>query len=220
MDLSQIVKKYYASACGTQEDISRDKKMIDEFSSDGSDCNPLLIKSWMLDYSLWQGISNSDRDKVVEAIPRIISGCPAAFDQTNRTEFVRKVYRHVFIGLYETVNRNWLSATSKLLWCKYPADFVIFDSFVERSIIVMQWFNDELAEMTRIGAPPKAITGRNHDEYIDFYMRFSQMVYALFMQACSTLVECREATKQSYPYDIRIFDKILWLTANRNSRNE
>jgi hypothetical protein len=216
MDLKRIIKSHYAFVCRTQRGFEHDTEMVKMFARE-IPYSPGQLKSWMYKYGLWQGIPDDNRELIVNAIPEILNSLPDKFDQANRSAFTRSAYQVMFSGLYDSVNRNWLSASSKLLWCKYPADFIIFDAFVERAIIVMQWFDDHLVHLPRLGAPPKSITPKNISEYIDFYMRYNEMVFRLFVYTSDTLNECRTATNEPYPYDIRIFDKILWLTANRNA---
>jgi len=214
MNVSRIIEKYYEKACNTQREIGRDAKMIDMLAN-GENYNPELVMSWMRDYGLWQGIKAEDRNKIVSSIPKIFKNLPSKFEQSDRSDFTRTVYSTVFMGFYDQVNRNWLSASSKLLWCKYPHDFVIFDAFVERAVIVMQWFDAHLEGLPRLGAPPKKITPNNISEYVDFYMRYSDFIWAIFERERQTLEQCRVRQNQDYQYDIRILDKILWFAANR-----
>lgn len=109
-----------------------------------------------------------------------------------------------------------MSATSKLLWCLYPRDIVIYDAFVHRALVVLQCVDPDLAGTERIGAAPKINAPTHIDPAVAGYMRYQALVGKLLTVHTPTLNELRLKHKEQYPYDIRIVDKLLWMIGNSN----
>lgn len=68
---------------------------------------------------------------------------------------IEKLYSELFVALNRQVARSWMSATSKLLWCLYPDDIVIYDAFVHRTLVVMQFIDGDLVRLTKDRRCPK-----------------------------------------------------------------
>jgi hypothetical protein len=107
--------------------------------------------------------------------------------------------------------RSWMSATSKLLWCLYPRDIVIYDAFVHRTLVTLQCVDPDLAGTERIGAAPKIETHAHIDPAVAAYIRYQSLVRRLLTVHTPALNELRRQHKEQYLYDIRIVDKLLWM---------
>ena len=92
--------------------------------------------------------------------------------------------------------RDFTSLASKALWLCYPDSVPIFDSFVQRAL----WVISKLE-------PDIALLPDNNPEY----RKFVHLWKALNERYATTL---NNMDIGSYPYRVRIFDKILWLIGN------
>jgi hypothetical protein len=213
MNLENAIRKHYQTASAIQNKITGDPPMVAIMQGQQT-FNGVVAKRWMEDYGLFQGVKGPARQMVLMAVQSHlgqVNGTPIGI---NRDADIASKYTRLYSALYAVCPRAWTSATSKLLWCAFPTDIVIFDSFVERFIIVMQWFDDELTNWPRLGDAPAVHSAADIPQAVDFYMRFQKMVYALFQQHRAVFGALRQQHNVTYPYDIRIFDKIMWLTAN------
>ena len=82
------------------------------------------------------------------------------------------------------------SLTSKALWCCYPYDVPIFDSYAVDALRV-------ISRLSRIAPEP------NQSEYACFVDVWSQ-VYSEIV----SVIE--EADLNGYPYKVRVLDRLLW----------
>lgn len=123
-------------------------------------------------------------------------------------------YSELFTALFFEVNRSWMSATSKLLWCIYPNEVVIYDAFVKRTLVVMQCLDSELARFPRIGVAPPVAHASNIASAVKHYMNYQDMVKNIFERNSALLSELREKHRETYLHDIRIVDKLLWMIGN------
>lgn len=150
MSFGAYLESHYVIACNKQRGIPRDTEMV-AMLQDGPP-NDALVKSWMRDYGLFQGIAGQHRDAITK---RFLDFARSHARHSLVTdEVVKELYADLFTALYLQVPRSWMSATSKLLWCLYPKEFVIYDAFVHRTLVVMQCIDSDLSEFPRIGAAP------------------------------------------------------------------
>lgn len=101
--------------------------------------------------------------------------------------------------------------TSKLLWCRFPDDAVIFDSFVERAITVLQWVDPALRQVNnQLGSAPSD-PGRI-DEMVSYYVRYQTLVFTLYRYYSSKLNQlCASYPDPNRcPHPLRLFDRFLW----------
>lgn len=212
MNFSNYLKTRYTSACEMQRAIASDLNMVTMFQAGG---NPdvVIVRQWMQSYGLFQGICHEDRVKIVNSFVEFAKNHQRFISEPTNTQ-IKVVYIQLFNSLYAAVPRSWASATSKLLWCLYPNTIVIYDAFVLRTLSVMQCLDDSLAEFPRIGAPP--VIGSENEIQImaDHYMNYQSMVQKLLAEYKQALGDLRIEHKETYPYDIRIMDKLLWMIGN------
>ncbi|MDQ3819918.1 MAG: hypothetical protein M3362_19895, partial [Acidobacteriota bacterium] len=104
---------------------------------------------------------------------------------------------------------------SKLLWCIFPNEVVIYDKFVWQALVVMQCLDPELASFPRIGNPPTSIkTESGINLAVNHYMNYQDMVRHILQRNLPALRELRETRNETYPHDIRIVDQTLWRIGN------
>lgn len=207
MSFRAYLESHYIAACNLQRGISRDPQMIAMLRDGPQDVS--LVKSWMRDYGLFQGITSQNREAIVN---RFI-----AFSRSHTKtslvsrEALSELYSELFTALYREVARSWMSATSKLLWCLYPDDIVIYDAFVHRTLVVMQCIDGDLSGFPRIGPTPKIEKETDIEIATVHYMNYQDMVRKLLSVHAKALSDLRRVNSETYQYDIRILDKLLWM---------
>ncbi|MGK0288862.1 MAG: hypothetical protein ACI86H_000283 [bacterium] len=213
MILRDFIESNYKTACAMQHEIVRDSKMKLMLSS--RSINKPLVMSWMLDYGLFQGIKATDREAIIQKYYTLVFH-ESFVSKTLNTDQIKIIFYQFLLGFYETVPRKWLSATSKLLWCSFPDKVVIYDAFVERALVVLQGITPYLINMPRIKTSPTIKSISDIDSAITFYMNYQSMVLAILSEHQSQLETLRTTYNESYPHDIRIIDKLLWMLGNPN----
>lgn len=211
MDIETYIKSNYVTACKIQRSITKDEKMKSMLQK--GDDNEKLVISWMKDYGLFQGITSIHREKVARNFLSFAKNIDSTIDITNK-DTLKSIYSKLYKVLFNTVNRSWMSATSKLLWCIYPDNIVIYDSFVERALVVMQCLDPELSKFPRISVAPKVTRKSDIALATNYYMNYQGMVKNLYERNIKILNELRNKYGETYPHDIRIVDKLLWMIGN------
>jgi hypothetical protein len=213
LSLNAFIESNYQTACEMQHGIVKDSKM--KLMLESRVINKQLVMSWMRDYGLFQGIRTSDREAIVNKYAVLI------FDTTDcnknpNTKQIEVMFHQFLSEFYETVPRKWLSATSKLLWCSFPDNIVIYDAFVERALVILQGVTSYLADMPRIKTSPVIKTTNDIDIAVNYYLNYQGMVLAIVTEHQKQLNELRSKHNETYPHDIRIIDKLLWMLGNPN----
>lgn len=205
--LEKFIRDNYSTAVGMQLEIKKDEIMIQRIKDQSLE--PELVRSWMRDYGLFQGISGEIRESIAQSF------CDFTYTREHKSLVLGDDFAEVYDLLFNKSSRKWLSASSKLLWCLYPHEVVIYDSFVERVILVLQHLEPSLANVNFEKAP-------GHKEgsgaIKDYYLIYAGNVQKLFKAYQPQLEELRRQHNPSYEYDIRIFDKLLWILGSPNSK--
>ena len=215
MTFERYLKKNYVVACEMQCQIVSDGKIVKSLRENST--NLQLVKSWMVSYNLFQGINTAQRDAIANGFLQFSRNYKSSNRQLTSTD-IEEQFGELLLALYRIVNRSWLSATSKLLWCIYPDQVVLYDSFVYRSLTVFQCVDADLTAFPRIGSPPKFDSEASINKAVQHYMGFQNLVKHLQQVHQPALDRLREKNKEtcSYEYDIRIIDKLLWMIGNAN----
>jgi len=208
MSFKRYLTDNYPRACQLQRDIVEDATVKAALRNNSLDV--ALVTSWMTHYNLFQGRTTDQRRRVAMRFLRFAKDADKRANLADR-KVLQAAYAKLFRALYDEVNRSWMSATSKLLWCIYPDTVAIYDSFVERALIVMQVLDDGLARFPRIGSPPSVKSVEDIAGATAYYLNYSDMVRHLFERHTGTLNKLRKQYNESYPHDIRIIDKMLWM---------
>ena len=215
MSLEAYIRNNYAAACKMQRDIVKDEAMKLMLARGDQDIS--LVKSWMRDYGLFQGLTTENENKIANKFLLFSTSVGSTTSVADR-KILEEKYSELFKMLFSQINRSWVSATSKLLWCIYPNEVVIYDSFVWRSLVVMQCLDTELANFPRIGVAPKVTRELDIALAVKHYMNYQDIVKNIFERNSATLNELRGKYKETYPHDIRIIDKLLWMIGNPKQR--
>jgi hypothetical protein len=206
MSFRAYLESHYDDVCDLQNRFEHDRKMV-KMLRDGPDDRD-LVKSWMTAYKLFQGITTPNRQAIVARFLKFARERKSTTRNPNEKE-IATLYTDLFGALHGVVARSWMSATSKLLWCLYPNTIVIYDSFVHRTLIVMQHIDDDLASCPRVGAAPRIKGKAGLEAATRHYMDYQAMVRRLQKQHGQLLRDLRrKRRKKTYPYDVRIIDKL------------
>ena len=212
MSFKKYLEDKYAVACEMQRQIVEDPLMIDMLRTGGTDHE--LVKKWMRNYGLFQGIEGDARNKIAKRFLTFAHQHRRATRINDAT--IADLYRELLSSLYKVKSRSWMSATSKLLWCLYPRDIVIYDAFVHRALVALQCVDPDLSGTERIGGAPKIKAPAHIDPAVGAYMRYQALVRMLLHVHTPTLDALRKRHKEQYQYDIRIVDKLLWMIGDSN----
>lgn len=213
MSFDAFIRNHYVRACDLQRQIDdRDDNKIKRMLASGNHDKD-IVKHWMRGYALFQGITAHDREKIAK---RYLAFMASADTPSSIADgmVLESIYSKLFTALFLEVRRSWMSATSKLLWCKYPDQIVIYDSFVERALIVMQCLDGDLVAFARIGVAPKVKHKTDIAAAVEHYMNYQRVVRHILTQHSKILNDLRQKHSEPYPHDIRIVDKLLWMIGN------
>lgn len=212
MSFKRYLEEKYSIACEKQRQIREDPLIVDMLCTGGTDHE--LVKKWMRNYGLFQGIEGDARNKIAKRFLTFAQQHRRATRINDAT--IAALYRELLSALYEVKARSWMSATSKLLWCLYPSDIVIYDAFVHRALVTLQCVDPDLSGTERIGGAPKIEAPTDIDQAVAAYMRYQALVRKLLRVHTPTLDALRSRHKEQYQYDVRIVDKLLWMIGDSN----
>ena len=206
---AEAYERHFQEARQLQAELTHDINMINALAAGTASCQQ--ISTWMRHYGLFQGINNSDRDRIASQFQ--------SFAKHNAhkpldPDTLQSMFGMLHESLCKTVNRTWLSATSKLLWCLFPHDVVIFDAFVHRTLVVLQALDPGQLSHSRIGNPPSISNRASTADVVGWYMHYQSMVGHLHAQTADIRAWMKRVRPNGYPYDIRITDKVLWIMGN------
>jgi hypothetical protein len=152
------------------------------------------VLSWLQSYQVFQGIHGPQRLAIAAAV---LDWADSHDLQTDLTSTNALVNAHAeLMAVCTQANerkRDFTSLASKALWLCYPARVPIFDRFAQRTLWVISKLETDIALLP--DTEPE-------------YHQFVHLWRALYDRYAIALNELPLGT---YPYRVRIFDKILWL---------
>lgn len=203
----------YQAVCKMQRSVNEDHDAAMVAGLRTNQVTNAQIISWMRVYDLWRGVGTSDRTLVANRVRK--------FSREDRPRWFntpaqgQQMFGRLHRKLAPNGERKWLSATSKLLWCLYPARIPMYDRFAHRSLVVLQRLEPALAHLPPLNETPQGRQGEDGlaaaERYGAHYGQYYAMVKALMAENEGRLKQLRVRHNESYPYDIRIIDKTLWL---------
>jgi hypothetical protein len=145
--------------------VPRDAAMMALMQNNGSSASHSsadikTVNDWMREYGLFQGINGGMRSKIVNAALNTVPTISMPTGATRTRNDIETAFRLLYTKLHSVSKRKCISATSKLLWCRFPDDIVIYDSFVERAVTVLQHIDSSINNLTPkpiLGSPPNII---------------------------------------------------------------
>lgn len=208
--IKDFIKSNFEKVIEIQNSFDHDSKMI-KYAANKS-LNNDMVKSWMTQYNLFQGINNESRINIANAFINYNENIKSDNSINIKTHF-----QDLHLELFKINNRKWLSATSKLLWCLYPNQIVIYDSFVEKAVTVLQCIDPDLVLLPRISNCPKLKNESDIELVTDYYMNYQDIVKKILFKNQDIITEMKSKYDLKYNYDIRIIDKLLWLLGDADS---
>src|SRR4051812_1610222 len=113
MSFRDYLQSHYVGACELQRsgDLKLDSEIVAMLQQGPS--TPDLVKRWMKNYGLFQGITNQQRSAIVERFLEFANSQVKTLGVSDKE--IVSLYSELFTTLYRQVPRSWMSATSKLL---------------------------------------------------------------------------------------------------------
>jgi hypothetical protein len=207
--LEKFIRSNFDEAIKIQSAFEHDLEMVK--SAKENTLNNLMVKDWMRGYGLFQGIKNEVREQIANEYINFVK-LKQGKDLNLENDF-----KELHKRLHKVCKRKWLSATSKLLWCMHPNDVVIYDAFVERSIAILQCLDKDLAKLPRVDYPPNIKKSNGQDLITKHYINYQNLVILLYQKYQNLISKLKSESSVNYEFDIRIFDKLLWIMGDLNS---
>jgi hypothetical protein len=201
IDLNQIVEHFLDEALwqcrneGLREDDAVIRFLNDRNQS--TDARRAEVLKWLRYYGVLRGLTEGDRNAVANVIVDFADArgpMVSPFSQVEILEKFNDLHNRCTLGVRRNKDetaRNLTSLTSKALWCCYPEDIPIFDSYAQRAL----WI---LSRLMGIPQPADATV----------YGRFVSVWFPLYRGIERTLEDARLG---NYRYKVRVFDRILWI---------
>jgi hypothetical protein len=225
--LRTFIEINYQAALVVQTGIQIDQLIVPMLAGAGS-YDEMVAKRFMAKYNLLRNCSREEIKHILAAFHRFwlewrekegTSEC----EQSLTSAAVEERFTDLFKRLYRVKPRNWISATSKLLWCMYPRQLVIYDRFVQTALTTLQPLEPALASMSpyeRIGSPQAPEDKNGIGISVKHYMRVWAMVHVLLTAYGTQLAVLQKkhgvALERSYIWDIRVLDRLLVFLGNPN----
>ncbi|MDD2662528.1 MAG: hypothetical protein PHD19_02090 [Dechloromonas sp.] len=211
MSFSIFLKEHYEQAREIAVSDA-DAEMIKSLAD--SNCHVDQVIKWMTSYGLFQGIGGETRQDIANAFLDFAKSherLPAPL----KLDKAKGIFETLLRELYKANQRSWISATSKLLWCLYPNDIAIYDSFVHRSLTVLQSLEPALSSLKPLTNAPRIDSEAKIGAAGDYYGNYLAMIKRLQDENLAFLNE-QSQSRDKQPPDIRIIDKILWMIGDPN----
>lgn len=223
ISLESILDRYFVWAIKEQaklydcEDSIRrhkaDIQAIDAACNLANQNRFLITKNWLRAYGVFQGITDDQRDAIVNAIHCFYDlnhAVSEVMDTDLQISRALELFTQLsgYLALIDGNKRRLISLTSKALWCRFPDLIPMYDQYALAATIYIHKLElDEPFDHSKI-LTPRNKTKREKDimDY-EVYLRNYLPMYAKFKtRIISKLID----ENVDYRYPIRIFDKSLW----------
>lgn len=211
MSFSDFLKEHYETARNDATNDA-DARMIESLTN--GNCQTAQVRTWMTNYGLFQGIDGDTRTIIANAFLNFANDHKRL--QSLGIDEAKSVFEDLLGQLFDARPRSWISATSKLLWCIYPKDMAIYDSFVHRSLTVLQSLEPALSNFKPLGDRPRINGEEDIKAAGEHYGNYLTMIKCLIGENQAFLNE-QGKNRDKQPPDIRIIDKILWMIGDPNT---
>lgn len=196
IDMAEIVKRFIGDALEDQQELLQyDRAVMDALSTPTDKSSADAVIRWLRLYKVLRIKKQTHRP-----IARAILNYADELDR-NTLPLEGRGLLKAYEDLHEAVQRvgpkkrdgakrGLISLTSKALWCLSPETVPIYDSRALNAVTT-------LSRLSGIQVPAES-----------GYAGYIQMWQKLYGMARPTI---KAADLNGYPYEVRIFDKILWL---------
>jgi len=152
------------------------------------------IRSWLQSYQVFQGIEGPRRIAIATAVLNWADTCDPQRSLATVDDLTTA--HEEMMAVCELANgdkRDFTSLASKALWLCYPDAVPIFDSFAQRALWVISKLESDITTLAGTASE---------------YRKFIHVWKTLYDRYARAINEIESGT---YPYRVRIFDKVLWL---------
>jgi predicted small secreted protein len=196
IDFEAVIRHFGPQAVALQleEADSLDDKALAALNSHNEPDRVTIVRRWLYDYQVFQGIDGPKRTAITEAVLLWADSQQGQSDPATLDVLVRS-----HAGLMAACStaygrgRDFTSLAYKALWLRYPDVVPMFDSFAQRALWVISKIEKDIA------APASEKSE---------YRKFAYAWRTLYGRYASTIAA---VDARGYPYRVRIFDKILWI---------
>lgn len=177
-----------------QREVTLDSKALKAVASRDEASRSELLIAWLNRYSVLMGLPGPTRCLVAQTA---LEWCDRQASTTSLVTVNEVVIAHgeLTSACRAAVDgkRRFTSLASKVLWLRYPHDVPIFDRNAQYAL----W----LLSKCETALPPLPPNGKNYAQFATVWRYF----YDRYREAIESI------DAGSYPYRVRIFDKILWI---------
>ncbi len=200
IDIEKIVRQYASEAICKQieEHEKLDQFAVAAVQNKESNNRQEKLRKWLNSYNVFQYFGKEDRIHVVNVVLEFVdalhrnTACQNSDSIITTCDRLNEACGMVAKKRKNGRSRDMTSLASKALWCRFPCDVPLYDSFSQRTL----WQFSRLRELQ-----PPAVTGSE-------YERFARIWFELYRIAKPVI---SSSDLRDYPYKVQIFDKILWI---------
>ena len=199
INLDAIIRDFGPQALRLQlaESENSDNNALEALRDKSSSKRSEAIRSWFQSYQVFQGIEGANRLAIASAVVEWADARDMHRDLTT-AEALDQAHTEIAAACVRASGeREITSLASKALWLCYPDSVPLYDSFAQRALWVICKLEKDLVTLPE-----------NEPEYRKFVYVWKAL-YDRYASAISSI------DIGSYPYRVRIFDKILWLLGER-----
>ena len=197
--LDTVIRNFGAQALRMQltEFQNTDNKALEALRDKSSSNRGEVIRNWLQIYQVFQGIEGTNRRAIASAVLEWADARDIYRDLTSVDALDQAHTEMTDACLRVGGKREFTSLASKALWLCYPDTVPLYDSFAQRALWVISKLEKDLTTLPE-----------NEPEYKKFVFVW-RALYDRYAGAINSI------DIGTYPYRVRIFDKILWLLGER-----
>lgn len=209
VDFEAIVRHFWPKALDTIQSWSDGASEQKGFSAIGGENLPARkadLREWLQSYSVFQGFTTIRRDQITDAVLTWADARNPSRD-LRTSESLAIAHAELEVACQACIpsgptgkHRNFTSLASKALWLSYPHSVPIYDSYARNALHILCKIEDGITTISK-----------------------ESPEYAQFVHVWKQLYERYKGTIESldigtYPYRVRVFDVVLWLTGQPTYR--
>lgn len=203
IDFEAVIRDFWPKALRTIQDwgdLEHDGEGIKAVTDKQLPTRRQDLRGWLRSYGVFQGLTSAQRDQIVDGVLAWADGrnllrdltTPEALADTHR-ELMGAICKAFMANSPEAKKRDFTSLASKALWLCYPYSVPIFDGWARHALYIVSKIED--------GVTPISERRPEYEQFVHvwkhLYTKYEWVLGSLDMG--------------TYPYRVRVFDRILWL---------
>lgn len=196
INLDAVIRGFGPQALRLQLEESEkiDNKTLAALGDKASPNRGETVRGWLQSYQVFQGIEGANRPAIASAIVEWADARDTHRDLTTADALNNAHLEMTAVCVRANGKpREFTSLASKALWLCYPDSVPLYDSFAQRALWVICKLEKDITTL-----PESDLEYRK-------FVHVWKAVYDRYVSAINSI------DIGSYPYRVRIFDKILWL---------